>query len=144
LILALLKRAWLPVVVVVAAALGSIAVINLRSVFGSDEIFSWTGSGSEVIESINVKHVTYELFGSGASTGNVSYLNADTQPEQTKFTSLPWSYSMTTTDPAVIANVVAQGDGDNMGCRIVVNGHVLDEQFSDGPRAQVFCLVKAG
>ena len=131
-------------VVVVAAALGSIAVINLRSVFGSDEIFFWTGRGSEVIESINVKRVTYELFGSGAATGKVSYLNADTQPEQANFTSLPWSYSITTTDPAVIANVVAQGDGDSIGCRIVVNGDVLDEQFSDGHHAQVFCLVKAG
>ena len=33
---------------------------------------------------------------------------------------LPWTYTITTTIPAVIANVVAQGNSDNIGCRITV------------------------
>lgn len=139
----ILKRVWVPLAVVVAVALGSLGVIRLRSVFGSDDVFSWTGSGSEVIESINTKHVTYEVFGSSGTAGGVSYLNQDTEPEHADFTSLPWTYTMTTTKPAVIANVVAQGNGDKIGCRITVNGDVKDEQFSNGHHAQVFCLVKA-
>lgn len=139
----ILKRAWVPLVVVVAAALGTIAVINLRGVFGSDEIFSWTGRGSEVIESINTKQVTYEVFGPGHASGGVSYLNVDSQAERADFSSLPWTHTMTTTSPAVVANVVAQGDGDRIGCRITVNGEIKDEQFSDGHHAQVFCLAKA-
>lgn len=139
----IVKRGWIPLVVVVAAALGTIAVVNLRGIFGSDEIFSWSGSGSDVIESINTKHVTYEVFGPDGSTGGVSYLNANSEPEEAGFSGLPWAYTMTTTKPAVIANVVAQGDGDSIGCRITVNGDIKDEQFAHGHQAQVFCLVKA-
>jgi hypothetical protein len=138
----LLKRFWVPLVVVVAVALGALAVINLRGVFGSDEIFQWSGHGSEPIESINIKHVTYEVFGSGDSVGGVSYLNTESAAEDADFTSLPWSHTMTTNNPAVIANLVAQGSGDHIGCRITVNGEVKDEQFSDGHHAQTFCLVK--
>lgn len=139
----ILSRAWVPVVVLAAIILGGIAVVNLRGAFGSDEIFRWSGSGSEVIDPINVKQVTYEVFGPSGAVGGVSYLNQDTQPEQSNFTGLPWSLTMTTTNPAVVANLVAQGDGDTIGCRIIVNGDVLDEQLSTGHHAQAFCLVKA-
>lgn len=142
-IFTILKRAWVPVVVAAAVIGGALAVINLRGAFGSDEVFSWSGTGSEVIESINVKQVTYEVFGPGGAAGGVSYLNRDTQPEQADFTTLPWTYTMTTTNPAVIANLVAQGDSDSIGCRIIVNGDVKDEQVSHGRHAQAFCLVKA-
>jgi hypothetical protein len=138
-----LSRAWVPIVVVAAVILGGLAVINLRGAFGSDEIFSWSGSGSEVIESINVKQVTYEVFGPGSAAGGVSYLNKDTKPEQANFSTLPWTYTMTTTNPAVVANLVAQGNSDSIGCRISVNGDVLDEHVATGHHAQAFCLVKA-
>ncbi|EUA06375.1 conserved membrane family protein [Mycobacterium kansasii 732] len=141
--LTFLKRGWIPLVVVIALAAGGIAVDRLRGVFGSDPIFTWTGSNSGVIESINTKHVTYEVFGPAGTAGSVSYLNKETQPEQANFTSLPWTYTMTTTLPAVIANVVAQGNSDSIGCRITVNGVVKDEQSSSGHHAQTFCLVKA-
>lgn len=142
-ILTTLKRAWVPVVVAAAVTGGGLAVANLRHAFGSDEIFSWTGAGSQVIESINVKQVTYQVFGPGHATGGVSYLNHDTQPEQANFAGLPWTHTITTTNPAVIANLVAQGDSDSIGCRIIVNGDVKDEQFIRGHHAQAFCLVKA-
>jgi hypothetical protein len=70
-------------------------------------------------------------------------LNKLAQPEQANFTSLPWTYTIVTTVPAVIANVVAQGNSDNIGCRITVNGEIEDEQTSAGHHAQTFCLVKA-
>lgn len=138
-----LKRVWVPLVVITAVVMGGLGVERLRGQFGSDEIFRWTGSGSKPIDSINTKHVTYEVFGSGAAVGAVSFLTADTEPVQANFAGLPWIYQMTTTQPAVVANVVAQGDGDQIGCRITINGTVKDEQFSNEHRAQVFCLVKA-
>ncbi|MEO6793886.1 MAG: MmpS family transport accessory protein [Mycobacterium sp.] len=137
------KRAWVPLVVALAAVAGTLAVVNLRGVFGSDEIFHWDGSGSGAIESINEKRVVYEVFGPGDATGGVSYLNDETRPVQATFTTLPWSYTMTTTSPAVIGNLVAQGDSDQIGCRITVNGAVKDEHVAIGHHAQVFCLVKA-
>jgi len=138
-----LTRVWVPLVVVVAVALGGVAVSRLRGVFGSDEIFTATGSSAEPLEPSHLKRVTYEVYGPGDTAGSVSYLDKNAQPEQASFTSLPWTYTITTTVPAVIANVVAQGDSDNIACRITVNGDVKDEQSSAGHHAQTSCLVKA-
>lgn len=142
--LAFLKKAWVPLVVAVAVALGAVAVINLRGVFGSDEIFTATGSSAEPLKPSHVKRVTYEVYGPADTAGSVSYLDMSAQPEQANFTSLPWTYTISTTVPAVIANLVAQGNSDTIGCRITVNGEVKDERSADGHHAQTSCLVKAG
>ncbi|MCV7076425.1 MmpS family transport accessory protein [Mycobacterium szulgai] len=138
-----LKRAWVPLIVIVAVAAGATAVVRLRGVFGSDAMFSSAGSSVESIVPFNPKQVTYEVFGPSATAGSVSYLNKNAEPEQANFTTLPWTYTITTTIPAVIANVVAQGNSDTIGCRIIVNGDVRDEQSTTGHHAQTFCLVKA-
>jgi hypothetical protein len=137
------KRAWVPLVVVVAVALGATAVDRLRGVFGSDKIFSATDGSAAPLAPSYVKRVTYEVYGPHDTTGSVSYLTMNAQPEQVNFTSLPWTYTVTTTLSAVVANLVAQGDSDNLGCRIIVNGEVKDQQSSAGHHAQAFCLVKA-
>jgi hypothetical protein len=141
--LAFLKRAWVPLVVVVAVALGGVAVGRLRGAFGSDAIFSATGSSAKPLEPSHVKRVTYEVYGPSDTAGSVSYLDREAQPEQANFTSLPWTFTITTTVPAVLASVVAQGNSDNIGCRITVNGEVKDERSSAGRHAQTSCLVKA-
>ncbi len=143
----LIKRAltklWVPIVVVAAVALGGLGVDQLRGAFGSEKIFSATGGYAEPLVQSNVKHVTYEVFGPPGATGTISYLNSAAEPEQASFTSLPWTHSISTTKPSVIANVVAQGDSSTIGCRISVNGELQDEQSSSGHHAQTFCLVKA-
>jgi hypothetical protein len=138
-----LKRTWVPLVVVLAVFLGGVAVSRLRGVFGSDEIFTATGSSARPLKSSHVKRVTYEIYGPGDTAGSVSYLDAKAQPQQANFTGLPWTLTISTTVPAVIASVVAQGNGDNIGCRITVNGEVKDERSSAGRQAQTSCLVKA-
>ncbi len=141
--LTFLKRVWVPLVVVAAAGLGGLAVDQLRGVFGSDEIFSASGSSAEPLEPSHLKRVTYEVYGPSDTTGSVSYLDKNAQPEQANFSSLPWIFTIATTVPAVIANVVAQGNTDNIGCRITVNGEVKNERSSAGHHAQTSCLVKA-
>lgn len=141
--LTFLKRAWIPLVVAVAVVLGGVAVEKLRGAFGSDAIFTATGSSAEPLEPSHIKRVTYEVYGPGGTTGSVSYLDKNAQSTQANFTSLPWTYTITTTVPAVIANVVAQGDSDTIGCRITVNGELKDEQSATGRHAQTSCLVKA-
>lgn len=138
-----LKRAWLPLVVVVAVALGGQAVMRLRGVFGSDEIFSATASSAAPLEATHVKHVTYEVYGPSGTTGSVSYLDKNAQPEQVDFSTLPWTLTVATTVPAVMASLVAQGNSDAIGCRITVNGELKDERSSTGRHAQTSCLVKA-
>jgi Mycobacterium membrane protein len=141
--LVILKKGWVALVVAMVVILGSVAVVRLRGVFGSDAIFSSTASQAEPLAQVNLKRVTYEVLGPAGTVGRVSYLNKDSRPEQADFASLPWTYTMTTTMSSVIANVVAQGNGDNIGCRIAVNGDLKDEHHSSEHHAQTFCLVKA-
>lgn len=138
-----LKRAWVPLVVVAAVLLGGIAVERLRGVFGSDAIFTATGSSAQPLEPSHIKQVTYEVYGPSDTAGTVSYLDNKAQPEQANFTTLPWTFTVTTTVPAVIASVVAQGNSDSIGCRITVNGELKDERSTSGRHAQTSCLVKA-
>ena len=45
--------------------------------------------------------------------------------------------------PTVSANLMARTDGDQIGCRVTVNGTVREEQSADGVDAQTYCLVKS-
>ena len=49
-----------------------------------------------------------------------------------------------TTQPAVFANVMAQGDSDSIGCRITIDGVVKDERSVNTMNAYTFCLDKSG
>lgn len=139
----LLSRTWVPLVVVVAVIFGGVAVDHLRGAFGSEQIFSSTGSKAGPLVSSHVKRVTYEVYGPGDSVGGVSYLDEDARPQQVSFAGLPWLITIATTVPAVIASVVAQGTSGEIGCRITVDGLIKDERSSTGHHAQTSCLVKA-
>ena len=66
--------------------------------------------------------MTYEVFGPTGTVADISYFDVNSQPQQVDGASLPWSLKITTTSPSVVGSVVAQGDSDSIGCRIVVNG----------------------
>ncbi len=142
-IVSALKRAWVAMVVACAVGLGAVAVNHLRGAFGSEPIFSATGSSAEPLVSSTIKQVRYEIYGPSGTTGAVNYLDENATPRQVPFVGLPWTYTIETTVPAVIASVVAQGNSATIGCRITVNGHIEDEQTTDGHNAQTSCLVKA-
>jgi hypothetical protein len=92
---------------------------------------------------INPKNITYELFGVLGSGGKVVYADLASRPIEVALTSLPWSHSETTTSPAVTLSLVAQIDGDRLGCRILVNGEVRDQQSITHHSAAVACTVTA-
>ena len=137
-----LTRIWVPVVTAVAVALGAAAVTQLRGAFGSEPIFTATGSNAEPLEPTHVKRVVYEVFGPNDTAGSVNYLDQNAQPVQASVRSLPWTVEISTTAPATIASLVAQGDGDRLGCRITVDGEARQEHSSTGCDAQTSCLVK--
>jgi len=136
-----LKRAWLPALVVVAVALGAVSVAQLRSVFGSDGAVV-TPVGSDTAAKFNPKVVTYEVFGSG-STAVINYTDLNGLPQRTGEVSLPWSLRLETTVPSVMPNLIAQGDGVSIGCRVTVDDEVKDERTSEGVNPATYCLVKA-
>jgi hypothetical protein len=138
-----MKRAWIPLVVVAIVAVAGFSVYRLRGVFGVHDHGSAVSAISDDIKPFNPKHVTYEVFGPDGTVANINYLDITAQPQRVADVTLPWSLSATTTQPAVSVNVVAQGDSDEIGCRIIVNGVVKDERSATGLNAQTFCLVKA-
>lgn len=50
---------------------------------------------------------------------------------------------MTTDDPTLFADLRAQGDGAQIGCRITVNGIVKDERTTDNVNGYISCLDKS-
>ncbi len=99
---------------------------------------------SEEIVPFNPKQVVLEVFGAPGTVATINYLDVNAQPQQVKDAPLPWTYTITTTEPAVLGNVVAQGDGDTIGCRITVNGEVKDERTVNKFHAYTYCLDKSG
>ena len=57
---------------------------------------------------------------------------------------LPWKYEIITTDPAVIANLVAQGNGNTLSCHITIDDVVNDERIVNEVNAYTLCLDKSG
>lgn len=136
-----IRRAWLPALIVVAVTVGAFTVSHLRSVFGSSGAVV-TPVGSDTADSFNPKVVTYEVFGSGSFVV-VNYTDLDGLPQRTGEVSLPWSLTLETTVPSVMPNLLAQGDGQSIGCRVIVDEEVKDERTAEGVNAATYCLVKA-
>lgn len=139
----LLKRYWVLTMVLVALLVAFAVVGRLRTFFDSDRPYTEAALPADVLESTNVKRITYEIVGPTNASGRVSYLDVNGKTMEAGFSELPWSVTVSTTDPGVLANVVAQGDDSALGCRILVNDKLVAEDFAEGRDAQTFCLDKA-
>jgi hypothetical protein len=138
------KRAWMPLLVVVVVAIAGFTVYRVRGVFGSDNETTSAGAGlANDAKPFNPKRVTYDIFGPQGAVATINYLDLDATPQRVDDASLPWTITLRTTKPSASATIIAQGDGDSIGCRVVVDDEVRDEQSSTGVNAQVSCLVKS-
>lgn len=131
-------------VAVVVVATAGFAIYRLHGMFDAGKAASNGHGVSNQIVPFNPKHVVLEVFGTPGATATINYLDVNAQPQQVVDAALPWSFTITTTEPAVLGNVVAQGSGDSIGCRITVNGDVKDERTTNTPYAYTFCLDKSG
>lgn len=138
----LLSRVWLPILIVVALAIGAAIVMQARTIFGSKPFVVTPRGSSDTAESFNPKVVIYEVFGSG-TTAVINYLDLDGKPQRVADATLPWSLTLRTTAPAATPNIIAQSDGDTISCRVTVNDEVKDEATATGVNAETFCLVKS-
>jgi hypothetical protein len=137
-----LKRAWIPLVLVVVLAVSALVVSRLHKIFGSADLNANAGAGIEIVQ-FNPKVVTYEVSGPAGTTANINYWDENANTHQVNGAPLPWSFTISTTLPAVSANIMAQGDGNQISCKITVDGVVREQQNADGHNAQTFCLVKS-
>ncbi|MDD4866540.1 MAG: MmpS family transport accessory protein [Mycobacterium sp.] len=137
------RKLWIVLVVILVVAVAGFCVIRLRSIFGAPDTRAVTSGIADDIQPFNPKHVVYEVYGPPGTVANINYLDINAQPRRVDNVPLPWMLSVTTTLPSVSVNVVAQGDSDRIGCRIIVNDVVKDERSVNGVNAQTFCIVKS-
>ncbi|MBV8346543.1 MAG: transport acessory protein MmpS [Mycolicibacterium sp.] len=137
----LLKRLWIPLVLVVVLAVSGLIVVRLHKIFGSQNLNAAAGAGIQIVQ-FNPKILVYDVFGAAGTTAKIDYFDADANTHEVN-AALPWSTTISTTLPAVSGNIIAQGDSDEIGCRITVDGVVRDERTRDGHNAQTYCLVKS-
>lgn len=119
-------------------------VHRLHGVFGSNTSTATPGGAGTEIVPFNPKRVRLEVFGEPGATASISYLDIHAQPRHIAEAPLPWSYEDSTTTPAVLTNVSAQGDGASLGCRIIIDGDVKAERVENNAGAYTFCLDKSG
>ncbi len=135
-----IDRYWMAVVLVVVLTVSGLVIAKLHSIFGSEDVNAG-GDNVEIVR-FNPKVLTYEVFGSAGSNAKIDYFDADVNTHEVNAV-VPWSVTITTTLPSVMGNIVVQGDGNRIGCRIIVDDKVQTENSSDGVNPQTFCLVKA-
>ena len=140
--LTFLKKAWLPLMIVVVVVIAGLTVGRVRTFFGADSITVTPRNFADDPKPFDPKVVRYEIFGSG-TYADVNYLDLDAKPQRADAAALPWSLTLQTTAPSAAPNIVAQGDGGSITCRIIVDDVVKDERTSNGLNAQTFCFVKS-
>ncbi|VBA60216.1 MmpS family protein [Mycobacterium attenuatum] len=137
------SRGWMLLVAIAVIVAAGFSVYRLHGIFGSHNTTSATGGISNEIIPFNPKEVVLEVFGAPGTVATINYLDVDAVPQRVDDVTLPWSFTITTTQPAVFANVVAQGNSSSIGCRITVNGVVKDERTVHEVNAYTYCLDKS-
>lgn len=136
-----LARVWMPLVAVVALGVGGVCMWKVHQFSAPPPVI--TVNGPAAPEQTTPKQLTYELFGSVGEGGLLVYLDIDGHPHQIDLTTLPWSHTETTTLTVVSGSISAQVHGGQLGCRMLVNGVVRDEQSDNHGDAHVMCRVKS-
>lgn len=127
----------------VVACAGGFTVSRLHGIFGSEQRPAYADSKSSDSKPFNPKHLTYEVFGPAGALASISYFNQNSEPTFVKGVSLPWTLKFELTDTSAVGSILAQGDSDSIGCRILVDDEVRDQKISNEHNAFTSCLLKA-
>jgi hypothetical protein len=142
-IFGILRRLWIPLLVLAVVAAGGFAVSRLHGVFGSEKRPTYADTKSNDTKPFDPKHLTYEVFGSPGTVANISYFDVNAEPQHVQGATLPWTLDFAITETSAVGSVVAQGDSDDIGCRIKVDGEVKTEKTSNQVNAFTSCLLKS-
>ncbi len=141
-ILGALRRLWIPLIILVVIGAGGLTVSRLHNIFGSEKRSTYADSQVNNLKPADPQHLTYEIFGPPGTVAKIGYFDADGDPRRVEEARLPWSLTFAMTG-ASVGNIVAQGDSDSLGCRIVVDGVVKAEKITHEVNAFTFCMLKA-
>lgn len=132
------------VVTVAVVAVAGLGIFRLHGVFGADPEATTANAVAGEITAFNPKHLVLEVFGPPGAVATINYIDVNATPQRVDNAALPWSYDVTTTQPAVFANVVAQGNSDSIACRISIDGVLKAERTVNTMSAYTYCLDKSG
>jgi hypothetical protein len=138
-----LRRLWIPLVILVVVASGGFTVARLHGVFGSEKRPSYADTKINDTKPFNPKHLRYEIFGPPGTVATISYFDVNADPQRVVGARLPWSVEFATSEATAMGSIVAQGDSNSIGCRILVDGDVKAERITHEVNAFTFCLLKA-
>ncbi|MBU9765183.1 hypothetical protein FR943_15190 [Mycobacterium sp. TNTM28] len=139
----LAKKFWIPLIIAAVVLVGGFTVMRVRTFFGAGDGSGISSAKVDDTKPFDPKVVVYEIYGEPGAYADVNYLDLDAQPQRIDGVTLPWTLRLESTAPSVFPNIVAQGNGDTISCRITVDDEVKDERTSNGVNAQTFCLVKS-
>lgn len=138
-----LQRLWIPLLIVVVMGAGGLTVARLHGIFGTEKRPTYADTQTKDAKPFDAKHLTYEIFGPPGTVAKISYFDVNADPKLVEGAHLPWSLTFTMTDATAVGSVVAQGDSDTIGCRIVVDGVVKAEKITHETSAFTFCSLKS-
>ncbi|MGH3968143.1 MAG: MmpS family protein [Mycobacterium sp.] len=138
-----MRRLWIPLVILVVLGAGGLTVSRLHGIFGSEKRSSYADTQVNDATPFDPKHLTYEVFGPPGAVADISYFDVNADPRRVDDARLPWSLTFATTEATSVGSIVAQGDSDSIGCRIVVDGQVKAERITNEVSAFTFCVLKA-
>ena len=137
------KRLWIPLLIILVVCVGGFTVYRLHGVFGTDNRLAYSDTETEERKPYDPKQLVYEVFGPPGTVANISYFDAESDPQYIKGVALPWTMKFPMGTATATANIIAQGDSDSIGCRILVDDEVKSERIRDGVSALTFCALKA-
>lgn len=136
-----LAKIWLPLAAVVVLGVGGVGMFKVHESSEPPPVLA--ANPPQAPEEFTPKSLTYELFGSIGDGGILDYIDIDGHPHKVDLTTLPWSHTETTTLTVVSGSISAQVHGGQVGCRMLVDGVVRDEQSATHEDADVTCRVKS-
>ena len=116
---------------------------RLHGIFGSEKRPSYADTKTQRRQTFQPQAADVRSLRPARHRATISYFDDDGDPQLVKGASLPWSLKFAITEAAVAGSIVAQGDSDSIGCRIVMDGEVKAERISNEVNAFTFCLLKA-
>ena len=131
----------MPLVAVVVVSVGLVGMWKVHQFSEPEPVI--TVNPPQAPEEFNVKRLTYEVFGSAGKGGKVVYVDINGHPHQVDVTTLPWSHTETTTLTVASGSISVHVHGGQVGCRMLVDGVVRDEQSGNHEDADVECRVKS-
>jgi hypothetical protein len=138
-----LRRLWIPLLILLVVGGGGLTVSRLHGIFGAEKRPTYADSQINDAKPVDPKRLTYEVFGPPGTVAKISYFDVNANPKPVEGAHLPWSLTFAMTDATAVGNVVAQGDSDAIGCRILVDGVLKAEKITHETNAFTFCSLKA-